>query len=81
MTAFTLSDRDLFEILGLRSAIGIVSTEFELAEEDYFELYQFDPPIDYDAFRRSCDQVKAKWPSRALFARLEARYFDDVGTA
>lgn len=60
--------------LMLRSAIGITTDGFEISEQDYWELYQSDPPIDYERFKDMCDQIKAKWPSQKLFAKLDERY-------
>ena len=67
-----------FEIEGLRLSIGIQSTEFELTAQDYFELYQFDVPDSREAFLKSCDQVKAQYPSSAEFSRLQKKYLDKL---
>ncbi|WP_295442552.1 hypothetical protein [uncultured Thiodictyon sp.] len=74
MSQIRASDQDIWKILGLRSAIGIQSPEWELTEGDYWELFNFEPPVDYEGFQHSCDQIKAKWPDRQLFHRLEDRY-------
>lgn len=67
-----------YEIEGLRLAIGIQSTGFELTRQDYFELYQFDVPDSREAFLKSCDKVKAQYPSAAQFSQLQQRYLNDT---
>lgn len=63
-----------YEIAGLRGSLGISSTGFELSEEDYFQLYQFDVPENREAFLKSCDQVKAQYPNNKIFDKLVSRY-------
>lgn len=67
-----------YEIEGLRLAIGIQSTGLELTQQDYFELYQFDVPDSREAFLKSCDQVKAQYPSSSQFSQLQQRYLDEL---
>lgn len=69
-----------YDALRLRAAIGITSADFELSEQDYYTLFEFDPPnvyeIEqaYDVFKESCKQVKAKYPTMAMFKRIYRRY-------
>lgn len=64
----------------LRLAIGIRGSEFALSEEDYFTLFEFEPfdvyelPQAYEAFKHSCDQVHAKYPTMDVFKRVYRRY-------
>ena len=64
----------------LRLAIGITGTDFELTEEDYATLFEFDPPNVYElpqsfeSFKKSCDQVRAKYPSMAIFKKIYQQY-------
>lgn len=62
----------------LRAAIGIESMTTTLSNDDYFELYQFDPPQDYEHFKQSCNQVKARWPTRQQFEALNKRYDEEL---
>lgn len=69
--------------MDLRLAIGINSTEFALSEDDYCTLYAFEPFDIYEvtqafeAFKHSCDQVRAKCPPMSLFKRIYERYSDE----
>lgn len=64
----------------LRLAIGIQSSDFGLTEDDYYTLFEFDPvnqyeiPQAYDAFKNSCNQIKAKYPTMDTFKRIYKRY-------
>mgnify|MGYP001767085151 CR=1 FL=1 len=64
----------------LRLAIGIAGTGFELSDEDYYALYSFDPPDQYEVpqayevFKKSCEQVGAKYPTMAVFKKIYRRY-------
>jgi len=62
------------ETVNLRAAIGIFSDKFELSEGEYYELYKFDPPPDWEGFKHNCEQVQAKWPTHGLFQQLENRW-------
>jgi hypothetical protein len=64
-----MNDYDTYNTMRLRDAIGIGSEGFELSDADYLELLQFDP-CDYEGFRHSCDQIGAKYPTRARFDAL-----------
>lgn len=66
------------ETLALRAAIGIQGTGFELSQDDYFELYQFDVPDNWEAFQQSCDQVKAKYPTLTEFQALQRRHLREL---
>ena len=54
----TKSYRNNPRLNGIRQAIGIEGTDFELSEADLWTLFQFDVPADYDHFLQSCDQVR-----------------------
>ena len=61
----------------MRQAIGIQGTEFELSKADLGELYTFSVPSGYDAFKKSLDQVGAKYPTIAEFRSLTSELDDD----
>ena len=70
----TKSYRNNPRLNGIRQAIGIEGTDFELSEADLWTLFQFDVPADYDHFLQSCDQVQAKYPTVAQYKKLDRRY-------
>ncbi len=57
----------------LRGAIGIASEAHTLPVDDYWELYQFAQPNEYEDFKSACDQIGAAYPTMNVFRELERR--------
>lgn len=65
------SDFDLtYNQIALRAAIGIRSQEFEISDRDYDELLTFSQALSYEEFCKACENVGAKYPSKAKYQKI-----------
>lgn len=78
MTEIYGNQNELVDILKLREAIGVRSASFEISPNDFIELMRFCEPTSYEDLLGACDNIKAKYPSRADYESLVVR-LDELG--